>query len=418
MMSRTITLCFVWMLAILESSCGGGASTPPPPPPPTNGTPPAYFGLHETDPAAHGWPSVGFGTFRTWNVYPHVSWANINTAKGVYDWTALDNLASLTQSHGVDLLYTFGRTPAWASSNPTGACTNNPAGSCYTPANEQYWKDFVTAISAHYAGKIKYWELWNEPNASNFWTGTTAQMVTMAQDAYQVIKANDPSAQVLGPAPQGTNAYKWMDAYLAAGGGAYADIIPFHGDLGFTDGVTNPPEGIAPLVANMKNVMTNHGQGSKQLWDTEHGWGRDTNLPDQSKQAAWLARHAILSWSNGVARSIWYLWDGAGVGTLWDPVNGIHQAGRAYGEVYKWLVGSTLTAPCSMASDSTWTCFLTRADGHEAEIIWNSSGVTSAQTVSSPYTQYYDLAGNTFAVPANGSVMIGPAPLLFQAGGS
>jgi PKD repeat protein len=382
------------------------------------GTPRVFFGLHETNAAKHGWPSVGFGTVRAWNAYPHVSWADINTAKGIYNWTALDNLLSLTQSHSVDLLYTLGRTPTWASSNPTGTCTNNPAGSCYPPANEQYWKDFVTAISTRYAGKIKYWELWNEPNASNFWTGTTAQLLTMARDAYQIIKAKDPNAKVLGPAPQGTNAYKWMDAYLAAGGGAYADIIPFHGYLGFTNGVTNPPELIAPLVANMKSVMKNRGQGSKQLWDTEHGWGRDTNLPDQSKQAAWLARHAILSWSNGVARSIWYLWDGAGVGTLWDPVTGIHKAGRAYGEVYKWLVGSTLTTPCSMASDSTWTCSLTRPGGYQAEIIWNSSGVTSAHTIASQYTQYYDLSGNKFAVPSGRSVMIGPAPLLFQAGGS
>ena len=406
------------MLAILESSCGGGASTAPPPPaPPTTGTLPAYFGMHETNAAAHNWPSVGFGTFRTWDVYPHVSWADINTTKGVYDWTNLDNLVSLAHSHGVDLIYTFGRTPAWASSNPTGSCPSNPDGSCYPPSNQQDWKDFVAGISARYAGTIKYWELWNEPNASNFWAGTTAQMVTMAQDAYPIIKAGDSGA-VLSPAPQGTGAYRWMDEYLAAGGGAYADVVTFHGYLGSSNGVADPPENIASLIANMKGIMASYGQGSKELWDTEHSWGNDANLADQDHQAAWLARHVIVSWSTGVARSVWYLWDGAYVGTLWDPVNGIHQAGRAYGEVYKWLVGSTLTAPCSMASDSTWTCFLTRASGSEAEIIWNSSGVTSAHTVSSPYTQYSDLLGNTFAVPANGSVMIGHAPLLFQAGGS
>ena len=384
----------------------------------TGGTSPGYFGMHETNAAAHNWPSVGFGTFRTWDVYPHVSWADINTAKGVYDWTNLDNLVSLAQSHGVDLIYTFGRTPAWASSNPTGSCPSNPDGSCYPPSNQQDWKDFVAGISARYAGTIKYWELWNEPNASNFWAGTTAQMVTMAQDAYPIIKAGDSGAVVLSPAPQGTGAYRWMDKYLAAGGGAYADVVSFHGYLGSSNGVADPPENIASLIAKMKGIMASYGQGSKELWDTEHSWGNDANLADQDHQAAWLARHVIVSWSTGVARSVWYLWDGAYVGTLWDPVNGIHQAGRAYGEVYKWLVGSTLTAPCSMASDSTWTCFLTRASGSEAEIIWNSSGVTSAHTVSSPYTQYSDLLGNTFAVPANGSVMIGHAPLLFQAGGS
>jgi len=133
-----------------------------------------------------------------------------------------------------------------------------------------------------------------------------------------------------------------MDEYLAAGGGAYADVVTFHGYLGSSNGVADPPENIASLIANMKGIMASYGQGSKELWDTEHSWGNDANLADQDHQAAWLARHVIVSWSTGVARSVWYLWDGADVGTLWDPVNGIHQAGRAYGEVYKWRAGLKL----------------------------------------------------------------------------
>src|SRR5438477_11336109 len=49
----------------------------------------------------------------------------------------------MAQNHGVDILYTFGRTPTWASSNPNGYCANNANGSCYPPSSQQYWKDFV-----------------------------------------------------------------------------------------------------------------------------------------------------------------------------------------------------------------------------------------------------------------------------------
>src|SRR5207302_10718759 len=76
----------------------------------TTTTPGTYFGLHETNAAVNGWPSVGFGTFRAWNAYPLVSWADINTSPGVYKWTNLDNMVSLARSHGVYVLYTFGRT--------------------------------------------------------------------------------------------------------------------------------------------------------------------------------------------------------------------------------------------------------------------------------------------------------------------
>jgi len=154
----------------------------------------------------------------------------------------LDTLVSRAQARGLDVVYTFGRTPAWASSNRTGYCQNNAAGSCYPPASQQYWKDFVTAISLRYAGKIKYWELWNEPNAANSWTGTTAQMVTMAQNAYPIIKANASGAVVLSAGPQGPSAYIWLDDYLAAGGGTYADGFSFHGYLGNTNGIAKPAE--------------------------------------------------------------------------------------------------------------------------------------------------------------------------------
>jgi hypothetical protein len=371
-----------------------------------------FFGMHETNAAKHGWPSVRFGTLRIWDVYPHTSWRDIHTAKRAYDWTNLDNLVNLAQSHGVDLVYTFGRTPSWASSRHTEGRMKDASEPGYLPENQQYWKDFVTAITARYAGKIKYWEIWNEPNAPNFWAGTAAQMMAMARDAYPIIKASDPGAMVLTPAPQGANAYKWMDSYLDAGGGAYADIVSFHGYLGSSDGVSNPPENIGPLIANMRSVMASHGQGSKELWDTEHSWGNNAHLPDQDQQSAWLARHVILSWSNGVARSIWYCWDNDTFGTLWNKnSNAITQAGIAYGEVYKWLVGATMRAPCSVASDSTWRCGLTRADGHQAEIIWNVRG-SRLYTPASQFTRYRDLAGNSFKVSE--PIQVGSKPVLLE----
>ena len=38
----------------------------------------------------------------------------------------------------------------------------------------------------------------------------------MAQNAYPIIKAADVGSVVLSPSAQGTSAYSWMDAYLAA----------------------------------------------------------------------------------------------------------------------------------------------------------------------------------------------------------
>ena len=118
------------------------------------------------------WPSVPFGAQRLWD--SGVSWQDINPADGVYNWTLLDEWLSAAQAHNVDILYTFGETPAWASSSPNDSTCAAGAGSCDPPndlntdgtGSNQHWKDFVSALVAHSqqssTGHIQYWEIWNE----------------------------------------------------------------------------------------------------------------------------------------------------------------------------------------------------------------------------------------------------------------
>ena len=50
-------------------------------------------------------------------------------------------------------------------------------------------------------------------------------LLTMAQHAYQIIKSINPAAQVITPTVSASGGPSWLDAYLAGGGGEYADII-------------------------------------------------------------------------------------------------------------------------------------------------------------------------------------------------
>src|SRR5471030_1914460 len=60
------------------------------------------------------WPTMAITGMRLWD--SHVAWGQINTAKGVYNWTDLDDWVSKAASHNSTLIYTFGYTPGWASS--------------------------------------------------------------------------------------------------------------------------------------------------------------------------------------------------------------------------------------------------------------------------------------------------------------
>src|SRR5205814_796606 len=151
--------------------------------------------------------------------------------------------------HHVDLVYTFGNTPPWASL--TGADTCDGSGHANCPPRLEEWDAFIRAIVGHnknhvnpdgsVGGRIKFWELWNEPNEGTysgdhgFWydPSDVQTLVEMAKHLYQQTKSIDPTARIVTPsytsASRGANPAEHLVRYLDAGGGQYADIVSFHG---------------------------------------------------------------------------------------------------------------------------------------------------------------------------------------------
>jgi hypothetical protein len=367
--------------------------------------PPTFFGLNTGILGSTPWPSAPFGSIRLWDT--STTWNDLEPSRDVYNWSNLDGYLALAQTHKVDVLYTFGGTAEWAASGSGSQC-GYTLESCYPPSNIQDWDQFVTALVAHSAGRIKYWELWNEANLPEFWTGDVATLVVLAQHAYVIIKAADPTAVVLSPSSTGsaTEVGDFLNGYFSAGGSSVIDVVAFHG-------YTYPsvPEGVLDLVAAVRVSMASNEIASKPIWDTEGSWGLDSSLASPNDAPGYLARQFVLQWSSGVSRFYWYAWNNGSWGTLW-TTSGIQPAGIAYGQVYNWIEGATMSSPCTMASDSTWTCALTRPGGYQALIVWNSATAES-YTPTGQYTQYLDLAGNTNSL--NKAVVIGYSPILLSA---
>jgi len=293
------------------------------------------------------WPGdccdVNFGGIRLWD--SGTAWYLLNPSSGTYNWTTLDAWLADAQKHGVDVIYTFGELPTWASSNPTDeycAVYQQDPGACDPPndlnadgtGRNQHWKDFVTAVVTHANGQIHYWETWNE--ASNAgqkgkkgvgqWKGTNAQLLRMAKDARTIIKKLDPSAVILSPSTRLNvpNDYTWLSSYLAAGGGKYADAIALHG---YVQGKGAPvPEMLINLLhgpTGYRQILKKYHQGKKPVFDTESSWGvaANTGLTDADEQAGFLARLYLLHRLEGLARLYWYEWDNRFAGTLWSPAD-------------------------------------------------------------------------------------------------
>jgi polysaccharide biosynthesis protein PslG len=377
------------------------------------------------------WPTVSFSSARLWDT--DTSWAQINTAPGAYDWTTLDAWIEASGKHQVDLLYTLGDTPAFASSNPSDTTCNEGVGECDAPndvnadgtGTDQSWKEFVTAIATHVGGSIQYWEVWNEPGNLPYWTGTYAQMARMAEDARSIILSINPDARMLTPGNASLEAYdmKWWSNYSAAGGLQWADIIATHASVNFhpmSCGVYPQPENLTIDMNNLRADLDKYGAGSKPIWDTEGSWGVTSTdcFTNPDLQAAFLARYYLMHFSEGIVRFYWRGWEDS-EGGLWTPSAGVNEAGVAYQQMYSWLVGATLTKSCS-PNGTVWTCNLSRSNGYAAQAVWdtslscgNGTCASAPFPAQSQYVRYRNIAGQVTEITGP-TVPIGAKPILLE----
>ena len=368
-----------------------------------------YFGLtilNVNSPA----PTVSYGTTRSWDVTsPGVDWADSNPAPGVYNWAGVDAWLAVNAGRGTDLIYTLGRTPLWASSNPTAPSTYGP-GQCAPPANVANWNTFVTALAQHAAGRIKYWEMWNEPQDPQFYCGNIPTLVTLTENTNKLIKSVDPSAIIISPAPVSEAGATWLKTFLADGGGAYVDVIGFHGYGGAT------AESIITSLKYYQAAMAAEGESKLPLWDTEASWGQTNNAPsitNSADQASFLSKFYLLQYSQGVSRFVWYGWDAKTMwGQLWSSSGGINPAGVAYRQTYNWMVGATQLQPCSEDTSGDWSCTFYRSGGNVSMALWNSTK-SIALKVPTEFIQYRDLLGNVHPI-VNNSVTVGNSPILLE----
>ena len=386
-----------------------------------------YFGMSMSAARLYTeWPQVSFGGIRLWN--SKTSWSQLNGSPDVYDWTMLDLWLDAAASENVDVVYTFGRTPHWASSKPSdGICLYGP-GQCDPPndlnpdgtGTNLHWKTFVKELATHAAGRIRYWELWNEPQNKAYWAGTFAQMVRLGKDARSVILSIDPTAVFLSPGTGlQSKAVQWTAGYLAAGGGQAADIIAAHGYVNGTCPDISPDTQVIPgRVSAFRKMLGTYAQGSKPIWITEASWGKGvpTCFTNQDAQAAFVAQAYFFYTYSRVQRLYWYAWDSGDRGTLWNGA--LLKPGIAYGTVANWLTGATLSG-CAVAG-SVWQCTLTRSGGYEALAVWDSSktctsgGCTTSEFVYSPqYVSYRDVYGQSKPL-TGGNVRIGVRPILLE----
>ncbi|TAK85293.1 MAG: hypothetical protein EPO09_20335 [Aquabacterium sp.] len=417
-----------------------------------------YFGLHNHRDVR--WPDLGGaqGADRMWDgegvqlrdIFPTSDLTKAN-------WTAFDARIALAKQNGADLIMTLGgNMPSWASSDPTGqevSCSlyttkhdinGNPirgtgVGEGAPPKDRTVWQNMVKAVVKRANGAIKYWEIWNEPYVCAMFnqrrpTDYTKYLVTLASDAYSIIKTNS-SLTVLSPTLY-TYKLDFVDEYLSQGGGSYADIIAIHAYDEYLDqllvgaggnGAANAPELLFVKehgVNNLKNILARYNLTSKAIWNTESGYLASSNVDGTSndtKGAPYVARHLLLASIAGLDRSYYYAWDQGGtsvtLGRETTSGNGVYvktDAGTAYQSMAKWLTGTKIVSvSTSDVAGQPWVVKLSRtATGTTEYIVWNPMGTSVSYTPVAGMSYSSSLLGSKTALPAGTAVSVNGWPQL------
>ncbi len=443
--------------------------------------PSTLFGFTSTNTSVRDYPTVTYGMQRFWDS-PPLQWPSINTASGVYDFTNLDSVLAQAYTSGVmEGMYTLARTPPWASSKPsdtschyTTATSGGGAGECDAPIDlnadgtgtNAIWKAWITAIATHANNPtylqthahIKYWEIWNEPDATFYWSGSFAQLARLTEDANCIITGHgvihesgngtatpctvtpiDPTAQIVmasGHADSASNLnYAQNQLYCNASPAGYQlpcpnppnaiataiDIVNFHMKPGNATGNHCPsPVPCTPETAMQTYVANVHGilqsaELAKPLWDGEASYaqaGFTGAYTDPDMAASFMPRFYLMTWSLDVSGIAWYDW------TYLTTQPAAVQT--AYQQTYNWLADSTLTTPCA-ASGSVYSCTINKA-GTQYLIMWDSSqscasGFCTAanQTVDSQWSQYQDMTTANAPISISGRVVpVGIKPVVLH----
>ncbi|HZY43846.1 MAG TPA: cellulase family glycosylhydrolase, partial [Anaerolineae bacterium] len=225
-------------------------------------------------------------------------WADIEiSAKGNFDdcrnppcisaWTKYDNIVELAAEHQINIVARLDAPPNWARSTP---------GDFAPPANLNDYADYVAAVATRYKGKIKFYQIWNEPNNYPEWGEQPVDPEAFTQllcMAYQRIKQIDPEANVIapaltptisldpGPGPNtGLNEFIFLQRMYDANAGQCFDIMSAQG-YGLFTGPTD--RRLRPRVVNfsrpmyIRDIMVKNGDAHKPIWISEMNWN---SVPD------------------------------------------------------------------------------------------------------------------------------------------
>jgi hypothetical protein len=241
-----------------------------------------------------------------------IGWDGVETTPGHYEWGFWDELVRLAGDYGIVLLPYVCYTPAWANPHPTDYWRQ-------PPTDLKRFGAFMGVIAGRYRGQIASWELWNEPDIENYWTGTPAEFAEMVREGARQVRRADPDAViVLGGMARGRSPF--LEALLREHDlGKEFDVVNIHGYFETWDPA--PAEEYPQKLQSVRDLLAETAP-HLDLWLAEFGYSdyrldcdsasewvdiryRYEHTEEYQAVALWK-HHVLAAASEDVSLTTWY----------------------------------------------------------------------------------------------------------------
>lgn len=195
-------------------------------------------------------------------------------------WDKYDRIVSLAQEYGLELVVRLDHPPAWTRHD------GRARGDFAPPDNFDDYGDFVAAVVTRYKGRVRYYQLWNEPNIYPEWGEQpvdASAYTRLLKIGYARAKAADPDcvilsaglAQNIEAGGRNQSDLTFLEEMYAAGAQSAFDILAVQ-DYGLFSGPgdrrveADRTNFSRPIL--LREIMVRHGDATKPIWAMEIGW--------------------------------------------------------------------------------------------------------------------------------------------------
>lgn len=265
------------------------------------------------------------------------NYSMIEKEPGAYDFSFFDRIVETATRHGISI---YGLLGYWSPFIEQPYSEEGIAAYC----------DYARATVRHFKGRIRHWEIYNEPNIF-FWNGPKELYPELVRRAGSVIKEEDPDACVLAISTAGIDR-----AFIrkVVETGAPFDALTVHP---YREELLE-----SKFIRELRGAATLAGE--RPVWITEMGWSTQVNGGNSEReQAQMLARAYLAAVGAGVRNMGWYNFRNDGDDLFYNEENfGVLHRDFRPKAAYRALAAVCRCLPVSGEQRPAW---LDQGDGRE-----------------------------------------------------